>query len=375
MTETNPDQGEQDIDSKLGDYHRKRGLSFGAADVMCLGAYQTDLRAHRYSSALLSFLDANDQSPFDQFVFIVPQSDREIMQAYVAEMNSLVAVPKLRSKQSAKHGDWFRLIVVTDYRAASVLEAARSAPEESAIIVIDASVFRTEGRQYTTKPSMREDVWVQEIHDLCRELLNQPSGKHRYVLLDTGTFGPRRPNNIHLLASSKAVGVFTLGAPTSSESFLAENLDRWDEQLQNGEIGSILSDIGSAKLDPDEKLLLEIQIFHRANLHGEVLSRLKGFPLDANLPGIVFVKLAQLAADAGASFLAAKHLRIGIQGLDDTEALSLAAEVARSIGDEELEGMIVQRLQKLLPDHPGALQFMLKNHLGRVSSTLLPSSH
>ncbi|MER8822712.1 hypothetical protein NKH70_23330 [Mesorhizobium sp. M0991] len=352
MAEQEPDREKtESAGLTLEAYYRENYLGFGGGDIFCIGGGSIPARVGELILLLLSFHVDGGQSPLSQIVVIAPPGSASELKRLEAKLNDGVAKGELRPPASAQASERFRFIELSDLRSASVIAEVKDVPEKSAIIIHDAAVFRNaDGKLEPDKPSLREDFWVPQVHSLCAEVLAATRGRNAYVVLDTGELVPRRPANIEILKSLDDVGFVAGEMVGDMDAILGDHLDRWDQLLASGRIGIVIRDIDELTSGADEKTFLRIQVFHRGGLHGQALEEIERFPINSSAP-LVLTKLARIASDAGATFLAARFLRPAIDTMSNVEGLALAVDTASNISEPEIEARAAARLEKLFPDH------------------------
>ena len=268
-----------------------------------------------------------------------------------AQLDEGIETGELRPPASEQAEDRFRFVELSDLRSETVIAEVGDVPERSAIIICDAAAFRNAKIEpERDRPSLPEDFWVPQVHSLCSEMLAATRGKGAYIVLDTGELVPRRSDNIEILKSLDGVGLVAGEIPDSMESIPGHRLDGWDQLIAEGRIGVVIRQIEALDLSPGEKAFLRVQVFHRGGLHGQALEEIEKYPINATGP-FVLAKLARIASDAGANFLAAQFLRPAIDGLNNVEGLALALDTAAKISQPDLEVRAAARLEKLFPEH------------------------
>ncbi|MER9504697.1 CHAT domain-containing protein [Mesorhizobium sp. M0579] len=350
--ETTSKEENEASDLALEAFYRENGLGFGGGDILCIGGGTIAARVGQLILLLLSFHDKENRSPLSQIIVIAPPGSERKLRGLQAQLDEGIEKGELRPPASEHADHWFRFVELSNLRSESVIAEVRDVPEKSAIIVYNAAAFRNANVELEPdRPSLSEDFWVPQVHSLCSELIAATHEKNPYIVLDTGEFIPRRSANIEILKSLDDVGLLAGEMAGSMESILADRLDRWDQLIAEGRIGVVIRDIEVLDLRSEEKAFLRVQVFHRGGLHGQALEEIEKYPINDTGP-FVLAKLARIASDAGATFLAAQFLRPSIEGLNNVEGLALALDTASKISEPDLEARAAARLEKLFPEHP-----------------------
>ncbi|WP_292325406.1 CHAT domain-containing protein [Mesorhizobium sp.] len=341
----------------LEEFYRENGIGFGGGDIFCTGPGPVDERLKLLIQPLVCFHDEKGHSPFAQILVVVPPTIGigRSLRSLEAKLNAWSVSKRLRSPEAEKSGDWFRFVEVADLRSALVVAAVQGLPRQSVIIVSEAASFRDEelpARIDIDRTNLREDFWAPQVHALCLRLLSATAGQDSYILLDTGEVTPRRPENVKLLKSIGRVGVMGGEIRGNSESILGDHLAKWEQLLSEGRVGSVLQEIESLPLSSEEKSFFRIQMLSRAEFHGQALEEIERFPIVSDVAPVVLCKLARIASDGGATFLAARFLKSAVEELDTVESLALAVDTAWDISEDGLEAKAAARLAKLFPGHP-----------------------
>jgi hypothetical protein len=347
---TNKEESEA-VDLTLEAFYRENGLGFGGGDILCIGGGSVAARVGHLIVLLLSFHDEEERSPLSQIIVIAPPGSGPKLRGLKAQLEEGIKNGELRPPATESADQRFRFVELSDLRSESVVAEIRDAPERSAVIVYEAATFRNAKVELEPDgPSLPEDFWVPQVHSLCSELLAATRRRNCYIVLDTGELVPRRSVNIEILKSIDEVGLVAGEMADSMESILGDRLDRWDQLIAEGRIGVVIRDIEALDLSSEEKAFLRTQVFHRGGLHGQALEEIEKYPINATGP-FVLAKLARIASDAGATFLAAQFLRPAIEGLNNVEGLALALDTASKISEPDLEARAAARLEKLFPEH------------------------
>lgn len=338
----------------------QNGIGFGNVDIFCIGAGNTNLRIPPLVEVLLAGKDDEGHSPIQQLILIVPNTgtdraiDVKVMQAQVGE---LVAAHSNLSDNGNSIHERLKIVVPPDLTSDTILSSVAEASVRSVIIIVDASLIRSEGvapytaTGATSAPSLSEDIWVPQIHALASRVAATVSDMDTYVILDVGQWSPYRAALLDLLMSIDEVGVMGSTFADDPNALIAEYAEQWNAWLSEGRLGRVLKSIDALPSALDsEKPFLRVQMLHRAGLFGPALEAIEALPVAEDSKPFALVKIAQIAADAGASRLAARYLGYAVNQLDTLEDLELALATVADIADRDVEEKIITQFERLFPD-------------------------
>lgn len=346
------------LEEVLDGFFEQNGLGFGSVDIFCLGVSKGNLRLHTIVSTLLCLRDSEGHSPIQQLTILLTEDAVERsggMAALRPPLERVLAasgcIPALVSIS-----EWLRIIVPSNLWSETLQSIIESVSPLSVVIVADAASFRAEdvgpyaASGGTELPSLPEDLWAPQLHGLARRLTDAVRGRNVYAILDAGRFSPHRSELRDLLKSIDGVGVLGSEIAAAPEAIIASKADEWNRWIVEGHLGAVLKSIAAlpALLDA-EKPFLRIHVFHRAGLHVQALEEIEAWPINDNPNPFTSVRLARIAADAGAALLAARHLKPAVERLDAYELLESALATAAEIGESGLEERVARRLERLFP--------------------------
>lgn len=363
MTETegaNPKIDETPTGS-LEAFYKQNGIDFGAGDLFCIGGGNLLPRLKEYLGVLGRFHNDDGHTPFSRIIVVTPPGSASAVRDYEAAINHKVSESSIRSQDEKEKGPWLHVREAPDLRVGSIWSALTDMDSRCGIVILDAARFRKSG-PFPEVPqfNLKEDVWVPNIHAICCDLVKLAEDTQSYFVVDTGELKPGRESNLELLMSLDTVGFVSAEGAENGEALLAARLQAWDQYLAAGTLGPVLNEIEALPLEPEEKAFFRIQMLHRAGLHGQALEEIDHFTADADLSPLVHCKLARIATDAGATFLAAQFLRAALEGRSSVEGLAMAIDIATEISERDLEERAALQLEKLFPEHPALVNRLLK---------------
>lgn len=342
-------------------FYEQNGCDWGAGDLFCIGGGKLLAKLQQFVRVLGGFHDSQGYTPFAQIIVVTPPEAAARLQAYEAAINHKVNDSPLRPQAAKDKGPWLQIKEAPDLRVSSVLSVLADIASQSAVIVLDAARFRETGPlPENPQFNLREDVWVPHVHALCSNLTSLAEEAQSYFIVDTGELKPGRDSNLEILVSLDKVGFAAAEGAENGETLLAGRLQAWDQYLSEGTLGPVFQEIDVLPLKSEEKAFFKIQMLNRAGLHGQALEEIEKFSPDSDFSPLVLCKLARIAADSGATFLAAQFLRPAVDKLSTIEGLALAIDVASEISERDIEETAALHLEQLFPEHPVLLDRQLK---------------
>lgn len=339
--------------NSLEAFYEQNGCDWGAGDLFCIGGGKLLARLRQFLRVLGAFHDHQGYTPFAQIIVVTPPDSAALLRDYEIATNRKVNESPLRSPAAKDEGPWLQVREAVDLRVSSVLSALADVASQSAVLVLDAARFRETGPiPEIPQLNLREDVWVPHVHALCSKLVNLAEDAQSYFVVDTGELKPGRDSNLEILMSLDKIGFVSAEEAENGEALLAGRLQAWDQYLAQGTLGPVFQEIDALPLKPEENAFFKIQMLNRAGLHGQALEEIEQFSPDSDFSPLVLCKLSRIAADAGATFLAAQFLRAAADKLSTVEGLALAIDVASEISERDIEERAAVRLEQLFPEHP-----------------------
>jgi tetratricopeptide (TPR) repeat protein len=339
-------------------FFNKNGIGFGTVDIFCFGPGNANQQIRDVVGLLAACHDSNGQSPICQFTIVLPASAAARaggVDQIRAILERLLLASGWNDPGETSLGDRLRVVVPPDLRSESLLSIISQGVPRSVILVLEAAVFRAaDVESYEVSPHLPEDFWAPQLHALAERITNTVKSDGPYTILHAGQALPHRPELQVLLQSIEPVGVLGCDSTKTLEGIVAEKSAEWTRYLAEGRLGAVWKSIeGLPPSVESEKPFLRIQMLHRAGFHGQALEAIEALPLDGDLNPHALAKLADIAVDAGADFLATKLLDRAVDELDTPEALELALATAGRISDKRVEDQLAARLAQLYPDSAG----------------------
>lgn len=360
--------GRASLVAELKDFISRSPDILGAADILNI-AYMHPLdRAGMLAAVLTGIATRDPQKVVREIVVLVPpKTDREAAQARV--WDELLASFHLLagSEMAVDDQEWlkarFKVSATSDRRSQSLLGLISTQPANTAVIIVDAGIYRDDVVEPYVAPGaatplLQQDVWVPQVHALAAAAIDIAAKRNLYVSLDTNHLTPTREALVKLLLSIDGCGVMGSQNEEDLEVILAARVDRWDAWVRKGQIGQVFREIDDLPPAFDgEKAYLRIQILHRAGLPEEALRAIRReMTLEREIGALLRVKLARIAQDANASRLAVELLGPAVDRLSSLEELESALATAHSAGATKLEETISGRLADLFPGSQGIQQ-------------------
>lgn len=327
-------------------------LRFFGGDIVCLGS---SLPERRLAMVLGIALLQVDRSSIGQIVIAITEHSLSRLGGPIIlgrSVASLLANARLETAVEAL----VRVVLLPNHNTHEIVREIGPPRPKSIIVVIDAAQFRSESvRPFISEngpgaPTLPEDFWVPQIHNLAQEMTCAYLDQEVYFALDAGELGPSRPELLEMLKSIDGVGLSVAVLDGDTESVIAAKVDQWMKWAADGQVGRALQGIDALPESLNsEKPILRIQLLHHAGLHGQALAELAKLQLAENGNPFVFLKLARIASDAGAGVLAARLLKSAAPRLTKLEDLASALNVSSGIDDPTAEQTVVDRLARLFP--------------------------
>ena len=355
------------IDGSSGiDFHAwyaKNGLAWGAGDMFVVAAGKPSIRIAEVTAILAAAAHKNGERVFSEIIVIQPPATTSVderMSALLRHLNEAVLRSRGRALEQgeiAALSSRVKLVVSPDLQNSSIFSIVRTASSHSAVIVEEAALYRKGGERHTdSRPTLRmsEDTWVPHLHELCEGAVAAAKTSESYIALDANENWPIKDANRALLLSIDGLAILAGDDPESSETILAQHIERWVGGIERGIIGPILAEIDALPAALDRiKPLLKLQVMHKAGLHPMVEQTLRTEPaLAENLAPLPSLQVAEMAADAGAADIARRLIqRISIDRLP-LEALESAMALAKRIGQQ---GSIEKIAALLSEKYPASL--------------------
>ncbi|WP_348635254.1 CHAT domain-containing protein [Rhizobium sp. PvP099] len=353
--------GSESSSNSLEAFYKQNGIDFGAGDLFCIGGGNLLPRLKEYVGVLGRFFNDDGHTAFSRIFVVAPPGSASALTDYEAVVNHKVSESSIRSQDEKEKSPWLHVRETVDLRVGSIWSALADIDSRCGIVILDAARYRESGSfPEVADFNLKEDAWVPSTHAICCDLVKLADDTQSYFVVDTGELKPGRERNLDLLMSLEKVGFVSAEGADNGEALLAARLQAWDQYLAAGTLGPVLNEIEALPLKPEEKAFFRIQMLHRAGLHGQALGEIDQFATDPDLSPLVHCKLARIATDAGATFLAAHLLRAALEGQPSVEGLAMAIDIATEISERYLEERAALQLERLFPEHPALINRLLK---------------
>jgi hypothetical protein len=339
-------------------FFSENGIGFGTVDIFCFGPGNANRHIREIVGLLAACRDADGRSPIRQFTILLPASAAARaggVDQIREKLERLLLASGWNDPGETSLGNRLRIAVPPDLRSESLLTIIGEAPPRSVIVVLEAAVFRSADVQpYEASPHLTEDFWAPQLHGLAERITKTIKSDGPYIILHAGKTLPNRPELRALLQSIGPVGVLGADSINPLEAILAEKGPEWSRYLATGRLGAVLKSIeGLPSSVESDKPFLRIQMLHRAGFHTQALEAVEALTFDDDPDPHALVRMAEIAVDAAADFLATKLLNQAVEELDTPEAMELALAAAGRIRDERVEDRLAALLEQLYPGSAG----------------------
>lgn len=343
------------IEEALRTYYSDNGFSLSGIDLFCLGT----IRASKALTLMLTMVGGathpeSGRSPFSRVCIAFPKT--AMTGDAAAKLLASIAIQVESNNTNLPAGvepaQWVSFEPV-DLRAEALMELADGLPENSVLIVLRAADFRVEDLAAVDGASaaVPEDVWVPQVHNLARMLLDVSKSRSLPIILEAGRDLPSNETLRKLLQSLDCVGLMGVEAQPA-DAYIAKNIAHWDGLLAEGRIGDVLDEIEDATEWPlRAREIYRLQVLYRAGLYSQTIEAIENVTYFAELDASLKLRLARIASDCGALVLAGRLLNLALPNLATVEELLAAALVANDIDDRRSSDLAEARLADIYPGH------------------------
>lgn len=343
----------------IRDFYQNSPFDFGAGDIFSFGPFKT-LEVVADLMFIFSMVKNHaGKNPISQFTVILPPASEYTTDDVRNTFADAVARHRGRSLEERELeilSRRLRIVEAADLQARTVMALIENAMRNSVVIICGGARYRKEELPQLPPGEktigLQEDMWVPQLHSLAVGAIAAAKQNELYIALCTGRWRPRRQANLDLLMSIDNCGLMTAESENDPDSVLAEHADQWFAEIAKGRIGSVLSSIDALpEAMNGHKAGLKIQAFHRAGLLPQTVELVRAeLNSGRNLSPEGRVKLALIAAEAGAHGLASEALGPAIGALNVQELLEPALTIAANLGETSLEDQCATRLERMFPD-------------------------
>ncbi len=378
----------------ISDFYARNPNVIGGGDILTVTGGSPAARAGMITATLVGIAIEGRERAVQRIVVVIPAGD-DIPEADARAWESfeksfeILASRLLEADEAARFRERLIIQAATDSRHASLLALMARQPKRTAIIVVDAAVYRNDAiapfvSEAAQTPLIPEDVWAPQVHALAVAAAPIARDRHLYVALDVNESSPIRPELSDLLLSVDAFGVLGSTADQGTEAILARRVDEWDQWIAHGQVGRALADVDALPpVTDDQKPFLRVQLLHKAGLRLEALALIRSeFLARDEIDPSTRVRLGHIADDAGAARLAVELIAPCIDALESREDLESALGTLDH-RDEALSARIATRLEARFPnaegvrrhryrqllrsrDHAGIADFLLESDATRA---------
>ncbi len=373
------------VASQIANFISRNPEVLGGADIFCLDSGAPIARAGMVVAVLSFLVDQERRSAIHRFLVLVPPGGRpaeliETLWKHFKESFELLANRQLQPTESDRLKARINVVVTADRRHKSVLDVIVEQGERSAVVVTEAASYRNDGvdpyiAPGAVTPLQPEDVWAPQLHALAMAATRLAKERSLYVGLDANNLSPRRKALSDLFLTVDGCGVMGSSSDDDSETILALHVDQWDAWIRLGRLGQALRGVDALPSSLDrQKPFLRIQLYYRAGHLEHALQAIRELLQTVpTLDAAARVKLARIAKDANASWLAEELLAPIVDGLDSREDLESALATARDTNLNGVEERTAARLGTLFPgsaslDHRQFDQFVQKRDLAKAAA-------
>lgn len=325
----------------------------GTADVWCVGP--ADLARVSETGALLACnVDDQGRHRLAGVTIVTPRSsggdnDAELtvlLDAACAGLDDTVATEVRAAFVRAR----FEHIVAETLDTDDLLKAiAARTPGRRAVLVHHAADFRN--HRLEIKDETR--AWAEQLAETARRVCAAVLDTEAWVMLDAGIEAPTDPLTLAVLFDiGDKCGVVTTrvdGANPFSDDPVAHSR-RWREQIERGDIGSVVAELNAAPLSANQRAGIKIQLLSEAGLKPQVVELLReqkaaDKPADAEV-ALAYARAAERVLDYG---LAEHFMRRAAEGLRTLEALEGGLTLCCRLNDEDTADALAERLKQNYP--------------------------
>jgi hypothetical protein len=359
----------QTLFDRFLEVYRQVAVTFGAADI-CFDD-SSDVAAVAGSFVLLmnQAKFAENANQVRRVIVIAPphQSNLNCDQAAIEAGTVKAAEEKFGRNLSRKEitaiGKFVVVSHAKDFHVDSATQLLREAPADSAVIILHAALYRSERSEAMDLPSpaLPEDLWVPHLVYLAEQAVTAAQSASCYVLIDVGETRPYRPGNQSRINSIADCGVFGWDRAHDGAKLVAENLERWEELIKSGRLGSAFASIEAL---PDwmdsEKPFLKLQLTERVLPGEHVLQLIRDFPeMKVGSTPSSRLKVAKIASRSHDDETALEVLSSTIGAISSEEDFGIAADLALRLGQLDLLRQILARSEALFPQSADLLDYKL----------------
>lgn len=326
-------------------YFRDQGIQWGAGDLFVVGHRHSLMRIAELILIFTAARDGHNQLLFNKVLLIRPTDAVEVADKHKALQDEIADTAR-RWRGSAPTPEERTFIAsrlntanCPDLHIQSLVSLVGDTDPRTAVIVEDAARYRASEMVASATPDksvvLPEDIWAPHLSSLCRSAIDAARRSESYVAVDACEEWPSRISNRELLLSIDGLAVISGQSRESPVSVISARMDDWKSQVSAGQVGSVLSDIGSL---PDGfgslKPLLRLQMLNMAGLHQLVLETLREQPgIFEDLEPPASLQLAKISHASNAPEIATKLL--GQTKFEEfpQELLESAHSLATSLGN------------------------------------------
>jgi hypothetical protein len=359
------------LNDGVQDFYRAQGCSLVHVDLMFLDRERPDEQILAVLRGLSGFAHEDGTTRFGRITIVVPADELDAADrtAFDERLQRFVALVRERLPVRAIPDDWLVVKFCPHYQEEALLDIARAAPEETAVIVSQLASYRCTGLLSNDpgphRMRLEEDVWAPHVLAITKSLEAIAEARKVYIAALVGRAPPHRPALVEAMRGIKG-GVLTSERADDLDAALLAHDEEIAAHLDAGRIGAALAVIdGFPEALERQKPFVKVQLLQRANLPQLALDQIErqfAQHLGDYDPASLF-KLAVIAEQAGGLVLAAKLLRASIPNLSQPEFLDGALELAGRLDEFGLEDQVVARVKNLFPD-----SVALKRHDARKAA-------
>jgi tetratricopeptide (TPR) repeat protein len=344
----------------LVSFYREAAVAWGAIDLFLVGYAGSISRMGDYAAVYRAWAQ-NEAPMFGEICLVWPTADDEgaildRIKARFAEVLAGLRGEPLTADELEHAFRPVRIVSPDTLEVESLSQVVRAAEPYSVLVVGRAGLYRSSRvNEPGSDLSMLGDTWAPHLLSLMEELRAPAAAAGCYVVVDAGEAAPSRPEFLESLLGVENTHVMYVRS--TSENLGIVEYQRWRALVAEGNLESALAEIhASKKLPPEEKALVELQLYSDAGISYAVRGLLESSPdLLSHLAPEAALRVAMIAEAADADDVATELLRGAVSGLRVREHLELAVEVAGRIGHEALVGTAEQELHSRFPNS-GALR-------------------
>jgi hypothetical protein len=358
----------------------------GATDIFCAGRIDRIAAAAGFA-ATTEGLTTPEGPLFSRVVVIFPadtlnsQSEADLNETFFsAVIEYLCDYFAGKTIDPAKTGEFLRrrisLKVVSNNQSTDLVEFLKSLPSSTAVFVVGAELYlpdyqtlaeigskRRMSRE-VERTNVEEGFWVQTTHHLASQVASLSKDQHLFTLLFVQRYGPVDAQNSELLKSIENCAVATVEAPSiesNEERIVLKDANRWLALAREQKIDEVIKEIDELPFSSINRAVVKAQCLmaaHRPILSFKIIEPFLD-QIKEGEPQAIF-SAAKIAKSAGQYSAAVSLLQAGWRDHLTEPELTVALDLAVSLGEKKVKARASERLTRLYPRSPATIIYTFK---------------